>query len=1852
MCFSFIFRLFVKMNLKFLKMNVWRWILMGVFLLGTSLSLQAQSYERKWKKVEELEKKDLPKSVIEEAKTIYLKAEKEKNVPQMMKAFLTMTVYREIVSPDSLQVDIKKLEAWASSPKTSVQERAVLFSILGEMVIRKDFEKGDSCLKQSLKDSMALIKYDAGKFVPLVKVGETSRRYFNDNLYDLLARRAILLWKQNLWQPSKYEIDESIKQTYKSLLSYYKREDNRSAWLLTALDAYPKADERQLRAWISEYGDQEVCAEVYCRLVDLMRGDDRLSEALALTREGIARYPHYERINVLKMREEHMTSPRIYLSVENAYPNEPLKMRVNSRNLKEFTLSLYKVHLNAESSLLTELTPEMMDQHGTLLRQQSFSLPEAPEYQSVTTWFPVVAPEAGIYYWVAQPDGYKDLKGGTLMRLTSMLLVERGLPVDRQELIVLDKKSGHPVPHADVAIYKKQDGEFMRVENYKANDEGVVMLTGRGDESVYCQAYTSTDKAMPIHWVRFARNRHFTSSKQVEYVRLFTDRALYRPGQRVCYSGIAYSRLKDSLSVSSKGEYSVVLLDANRREVAKQKVNSDDFGTFQGTFELPEETMSGTYYIQTDKGLVTIQVEEYKRPTFKVEFDTIRSVYGIGDSLRVIGFARNFSDVPVQGAKVSYQIAQLENSFGRIRGREIGRTDGETITDAQGRFEIPVYFSQVEEEGTFWFYNYEVSVDVTNVAGETQTGSLNLPVGSSSLQVFVPDWENKILVKEDGKMLNCRVVNLKGIPVEKEVSCQVYSVREGIKDNWEKGKCVWRGKVWSNKAFVPHELYQLPSGRYLLVVSVTDENGKEDEQEVMFTLFSSQDKQLPYETEIWCYQTGDEFDADGIATVYFGSKEKDVCLFYDVYTANGWIESKCLNFSDSLLTFRYKYKEEYGDGLCLSLMFAKNGNMYARYITLKKPKPEKRLQMKWATFRDRLYPGSKETWSLRVLHPDGKPVDAQLMTTLYDASLDQFSTHAWNLNLDFPRFVPNYHWTGNWRNELNWGVSFPFKHFPFHALSYTVLDLPSALVRNGLRMYKANATVMGRRPVMEMKYVPSDTEAAYIDEDYSVEMEEEASKEIDASVSYRSNFSETAFFYPQLRTNAQGEVQIEFTLPESLTQWKFMGLAHTKDMDYGQLNATVTASKDFMLQPNLPRFVRVGDDVTLMASLINLTQKKIKGTVRMELFNPETDEVVCVRKKAFKVDAEETNAVSFSFTVKEEFNVLACRMIAEGNGFSDGEQCYLPVLTNKKWITESVSLDVDTAGTYHFSLEKLFNHHSKTVTMPRMVVEFTGNPLWYAIQALPVLSEPENENVYSWAVAFYANTLAEHIVQVNPVIRQVVGSWKAKGDDVLQSALQKNEELKNLMLEETPWLKDALNDSEQKKLLVALFDENTMNYRGLSVIRKLKELQQEDGSWSWFKGMSGNRYMTTQITELLARLESVTGKVVANKDMASLYRKAFGYLKNEVQEEYERMCESERKGSQLVYPSKQALRYLYICALDESLQPDKQVNDYLVDKLENMSSILSIYGKSTAAIVLKHYGRTNKAGEFLQSVMEYSVMTPLLGRYFDSPKAEYSWFSYKIPTQVMAMEAVRCVANEEKTQEEMKRWLLRQKQTQCWETPIATVDAIYALLSTGKDWLDNDASADLVVGKEKWEVPEDALGYVMQQVEGDVVNIKDITVRKKTDGIAWGSVYAQFLEVMDNVSSQSNSLSVSRELYKDKNKVSTDELNIGDRITVRLTVTSGRDMDFVQLKDERAACMEPIDVLSAYHWQNGFGYYQVTKDASSSFFFDRLRKGTHILEYDVYVMSSGEYQEGVATVQSMYAPEYIGHSDAIKLKVK
>lgn len=1885
--------------------------LIVLLVMSVFAPMQAQTYDNLWKELEVLERKDLPKSVISEAMKIYDKAKAEQNVPQMMKAYLTAMQYRSLLTPDSLKVDMNGLEQWASQTD-SVEDKAVLYSILGEMTMSADVKKGLGYLQASLKDKDRLLLVPVEKLRPMVRVGEASKRYFRDNLYNLLARRAIQIMQQYRWQAaakanqtnslpvdmtdmdkfvtyqfvpvSDCDLTAAVMQTYQSLLKAYDTETEREGWLLTGIDALNylyrnfsgnfsnDVCQQELRKWIHTYPAVKTVPEAYLALAQFLQYQNNQVERLRIVREGIAGYPRYEGINQLKNIEKEILNASLSLEIATAYPGEQQSVKVNYKNLTGITLQLFKVNLPVTSAVLQNRTTRFESKYARLQREEHFSLKPTTDYLNVDTTLTIQTPQAGIYFLKAVPDGKKGVSDGTLMNVTALKTIYRPLPDGTLELVVVDAVSGQPVSEAEVTIYTEKGGGYSPQQTYQADKQGTLKLDFLNSNKYWYNAHTAADNAMPILNL-WKNDYYYKESKRKEVLQLFTDRSIYRPGQTVYVSGLAYEMEKDSTRVLTDKKYTVSLYDANNNETGKVEVRTNGFGSFSGQFVLPSPCLTGYFSLRAADTSVSFKVEEYKRPTFDVTFEPVKVEYQVGDSIEVVGMAKTFAGAPVQNARVHYNISRSYAWFWRFMGRGSARWEGEAMTDTDGKFSVPVHFEidSDRRESPLWYYTYNIQADVTDGAGETQQANLSLPLGSTSMVLNMDNLPDN-LVKEKKLEIKLTAMNLSGEPVDTPVTYQVVEMEEQKNGQEKEGRKVLTGTVQANKSFVPEAIYALPSGNYRLKLSAKDTQGRECTASKNFLLFSLNDKRPPIVITDWFYQDGLEFDAASPATIYIGSSEKNVYLLYDVFAGNKRLESKRIQFSDSVACFRFPYKKEYGDGILVSLAFVKDGRLYSHNAQIMKPAPEKKLQLKWTTFRDKLRPGQQEEWKLTVLYPDGRPAEAEMLATMYDASLDKiYSAHKLDFGVDFHYVVPLTYWNTSYMRNAYLYVDFPLKRLRAVPLEYSELIIPStgrmeamvigyggsprATLTGALKIRGRSAAnaVMKQEAVTDMVLQEEMVETS-AQENAEMDSSEELAKTGDIQI--RENFAETAFFYPQLRTNEKGEVSISFVLPESLTRWKFMGLAHTRNVDYGKIEATATASKEFMLQPNMPRFVRVGDKANIAASLMNLSDKGVKGTVRMELFNPETEKVFYSQKQKFDVKGGETGHVNFTFEVSDKYAVMACRMVADGDTFSDGEQRYIPVLTDKQWVTETVPLNVNGEGVHTFSLENLFNKHSKTASGLRLTIEFTANPAWYAVQALPVVANPQNEDALSWATAYYANSLAACIVKENPRIKQIFDSWKAQSGtkETFMSNLQKNQELKNILLAETPWLTEATNEAEQKQRIATLFDLNTMNSQLAVSVEKLGELQNADGAWSWYKGMQGSRYVTTQVMEMLVRLNALTHQD-ADSRMQPMIQKGFEYLGKQAAEEYKSMKEAEKKGAVGLRPSEQVLRYLYICALDGKAPVDKKVNQYFIDKLSGEGKELTIYGKALGAIILQQAGKVAEARLFMQSLMEYSVVTDEMGRYFDTPKARYSWFSYKIPTEVAAMEAIQRITKDTKAIDEMKRWLLKQKQTQTWETPIATADAVYALMATGaSDLLANTGGVEITLGKDVIRTSaDDAIGYVKKTVTGDVMNIKKVRVDKEGAGMGWGAVYAQYLESMDQMGEQENGLSVSRQLYKgDEALNESAPLKVGDKITVRLTVKADRDMDFVQIKDDRAACMEPLQAVSGFRWSNGLGYYQATKDASTQFFIDQMRKGTYVIEYQVYVNRTGEYQAGIATVQSAYAPEFGGHTGGYRVMVE
>ena len=973
------------------------------------------------------------------------------------------------------------------------------------------------------------------------------------------------------------------------------------------------------------------------------------------------------------------------------------------------------------------------------------------------------------------------------------------------------------------------------------------------------------------------------------------------------------------------------------------------------------------------------------------------------------------------------------------------------------------------------------------------------------------------------------------------------------------------------------------------------------------------------------------------------------------------MERKRLILNNSNTTLSIPYKEDYGQTAEVIISYIKDEKSFLNNITLTRKEVSKELNIITKTFRDHLVPGQQEEWSFVIKTAQGNVIVSEMMTSMYDASLDVIRPHNWNFYPIYNEYSTIPRWRHNiypqyaFLNEQTQGLNFPeFKYDKLNLYDlneYSFFGLNNVIAR-GYNEAAPSQEAMADEVMMvsckqagRLRLAAGKAKSIY-NFDYDSDSWEE-SETITPEI--RQNFQETAFFFPQLLTDSTGNVVIKFTAPESTTTWKFMALAHTPTMQFGQIEKFVVTSKKFMINTNLPRFVRTGDKVVLQATINNLTPEVQQGETYLELFVPSTNAVISKQQVTFNVKAQENQTVSFEFTAPENIDLLGCRIVASSSEFSDGEQHVLPVVPNATLTTQTLPIFMNRQGQQTFKLNA-----PKGITPYRLTLELTANPIWYAVLALPTINTPQTDNVTEITASYYVSTLATAIANANPQITNTIRQWMQKPDAALISPLEKNQELKSILLQLSPWVSEAQNETQQMRSLGELLDVNRQNYISQQAINKLTELQNEDGGWSWFKGFTSSTFMTANVLEAMARLVSLN-VTSHSEQVKKMQVKALQFLDKQIQESYKHVKTAGY--SQILY------LYTRSAYRDIPLADAREAHKYYLGQLETSWPQLSLYEKALTAIAMVRYGKTGIAKQIIRSLKEYSTTTPEMGMYWANNRSTL-FTNSAIQTHVAIMSAFREIEGNSTDTEWMKQWLLRQKQTQSWGSTPTTVDAIYALLLTGNNQLASSENLGVKFGNKNLNVsPEEkTLGYIKQTFTGKEITPKmmNVTLSKQQQQASWGGLYLQYFEKLDKITSHSGDISVQKDLFIQREgdngntltPLAGQDLQVGDRICIRITVTNNQDMQFVHLKDLRAGCFEPTEQLSGNRWQENLGYYQETTDVATNFFFDFLPKGTHVFEYTVWIAQSGTYQDGIATLQCVYAPQYSANSDAGSVTVQ
>ncbi|WP_317511148.1 alpha-2-macroglobulin family protein [Segatella copri] len=1819
-------------------------ILSLLIALFATMQVAAQTYDNLWKQAEINAQKDQPKSEIAVMKKIIAKASAAKDYGQLLAAETRqMTLWNEI-SADSLTPNVKRMEAEVLKVKDPAL-KAVRYAVLGKVYCDMNEKKSQEFFKKALEQPELLARHTSAEYVPLTLKGVDGSSFNNDLLHVI-----------------GFEADS--KEAYLQLYTYYNKVGNRGAACLCAyklIEKYRQDDVREVKkskylqtidSLIQVYQDIPEAGELAVEHFRFMEGatDAKPQDKLNYINYALSRWGGWSRMNELRNAQKRLTEPmfRVKDMPQVLRPGEKAWVQLDVRNLQNLKISISRLNITADNdyNAQDEATYKMLLKKTTKLHQKDFSRNYygRPDYEEVKDSIEIGGNlPLGAYLMEVTSDNTGIAPQRELFYVSNLAVMIQQLPDDKHRYVVVNATDGQPIAGAKIELYNqrydfktKKDKRLVHArlttdengEAYFKNVDGEVLIS------------TNSDKFTPAKYIYLSRTRYYEKKDNESKYQVYTDRALYRPGQKVHVTAINFVNMKGiDAKVPVGRELGFQLVNASWKEVEMKKAKIDEYGTASVDFELPKEGQTGMYHVSVnDQVNCFFRVEEYKRPTFEITFPKVNEKYTWGDTVVVKASAKTYAGVPVQGAKVEYQVTRRNQLWwwGAGSAGQLVKTDS-CVTREDGTFdvEIPLEASLSGKDEADMsdfmriarFFNFEVSAIVTDISGESHEGVMSLPLGTKPtiLTVNLP----KRIETDSLKTVTFAYRNASGMPI----SCRLkYRIDKG---EWKDAEA---------NAPVSIKEYASSSASSSLVwksgVHQLEAICGQDTLQQKFTLFSMKDTHPVEPTTEWYYQTAKTFPSDGKPVyIQVGSSENGAHIVYSIIAGNKLLEKGAWELGDSIVTLPFTYKEEYASGIVLNYSFVKQGKCYTRMMSIARPLPEKKLNIAWKTFRNRLTPGQKEEWTLKITTPDGKPAKAQLMSVLYDKSLDQIAPHSWNFSLGFYQSLPNCYWKHNltFRSFYLNGVyptkyydekqldvdKFDGKFFSYYAYMQAVelskLERSSGGTVESVRIKKDELVREEAKVIRirgsKMTRVGAAAPSANKVFDVVEEMPQfvggsgsDAGQFLD-KVQVRENLNETAFFYPALESDNNGNVAIRFTLPESVTTWKFMGLAHDKEMRNGLLVDEAVAQKTVMVQPNMPRFLREGDKSTIVVKLFNTSDKKVSGNTRMQILDPETNKVVWQKTQNYSIDAEGSATISFDVQGMKE-GVYINKVVAAGNGYSDGEQHYLPVLSNRELVVNTLPITLHQKGEQNFDLSKLFlnkeGKQAKGAEDAKVTIEYTNNPSWLMVKALPAISNPDEENAISLMSAIYANTITTHI----------------------QKTL-------------------SLDNHSQKNL----FQESN---RLQNQVEKLKKLQNPNGSFSWWKGMKGSRYMTTSVAEMMVRLNALAG---VQKSTAKMLTSAIDYLSWQTAQEVREMKKQEEK-KQKVSPSEQALHYLYILSMDgrkmkQNLEQDKA---YLLEKMSKMTGDFSIYGKARAAVVLARNSQQNaayreKAGEYLQSVNEYAVYREEMGRYYDTRKALYSWRNYKIPTQVSVIEAMQMLKpNDKQTIEELQRWLLMSKRTQVWDTPLNTVDAVYAFMKGNEsNWSRKAENAVLKLDGKLLPMPQDSttLGYVKTERPGKA---SKLSIDKKSDYTSWGAVYAEFKQPISEIGSMESGIKIRRVIVPAESQgKGKAQAKVGEKVKVTLLITADRDYDFVQITDKRAACLEPVNQKSGYQW--GIGCYVSPRDHATNFYFDRLSKGMHIVEMEYYVDRKGDYQSGTCTAECTYSPEFGGRTETYELKV-
>ncbi|MBN1415849.1 MAG: hypothetical protein JW973_12165 [Bacteroidales bacterium] len=1714
-----------------------------------------------------------------------------------------------------------------------------------------------------------------------------------------------------------------------------------------------------------------------------LQSDDHkedLKKAYALCETAIKRFPGSDGAAMAWNLQQEILRKSISVTIEKVnVPGLPFRALVAYKNFTSLHWRIIEVtrdevkaerkrwrnnyDVNQEEKFLLHFVTRPALKTGTI------TLPDDGDFQEHKVEVKLDASPSGDYMVLFSPDpGFllsENMVAYAFTTLSDLSYIHRNLDDGSTELYVLNRTTGEPVTGAGIKAYSRvyngKTGNYERVESASlvSDADGCCRIpylrkNNRYYSDLAIEITAGTDKISTADIDEYYEGGQISQypyrkdNPRTQTV-FFLDRSIYRPGQTLYFKGLVYLSDGKNPQIIPDKRFTVTFYDVNYQVVAKQDVTTNEYGTFNGTFTTPSSGLTGQMHLQMNDNQgsnVYFSVEEYKRPKFEVNFESVKGSFRLGEIVQTTGHAKAYSGANIDGASVKYRVVREARFpfwwwcwygyYPVSPAMEI--TNGSTETDAEGKFTID--FKAIPDESVDRksepAFTFRVYADVTDINGETHSGQTSVSIGYKALVLGVTiesiDKNNEEARKQKFPIITN---NLAGEFEPSEGTIKIWKLRSPVKAfrermwprpdrsvmtrdeyyrnfphdlyeeennfyKWEKEKETYNLKYNTSKAkdFSIPNLASWDPGKYLLEITGTDRFEQAVREVVYFDVFDSRGKSIIYPA-VHRYTPLKTTCEPGEKAVIMAVSSEKVNALYEIEQDGRIIERQRLLLNNEKHLIELPVKEEYRGNITVHYTVVKDSRLYKETTVIHVPYTNKQLDIQFESFRDKLQPGQEEQWKIKISGNKADKVMAEMVASLYDASLDVFRPHGW--------YAAFYHYLcgrlvwnsrngfeqASFRNyENNWNV-FDLKEYESPAyddLNWFGMNFYNYYGGGILFKEAAAPGIMMEREAAFKSTDQADMEAA----DEIVEVEKKLEQVVSqpgiaepvksdmGDVQIRRNFNETAFFYPALMTDENGEVILNFTIPEALTRWKMLGFAHTKELAYGSILEEVVTQKDLMVVPNQPRFFRENDKMIFSAKVTSLVDDALAGQAQLEFFDALTMRSVDALMKNtgnirdFTVEAKQSTVLEWSIEIPEGIQAITYRIVARAGNFSDGEEMMLPVVTNRMLVTETLPLPVRGKQTKIFRLDKLVDNTSTTLRNHRFTLEFTSNPAWYAVQALPYMMEYPYECTEQVFSRYYANSIASHIANSNPKIKRVFDTWATIQPDALLSNLEKNQELKSALLEETPWVLNAKDESQRKRNVALLFDLNRMANEQERALKKILEAQLGNGGFTWFPGFPDDRYITQHITAGLGHLDVMGVQSVRDENRTwQMVKKALGYMDREMQDHYEYLKAQAKKGylkleeNHLDYIE---IHYLYTRSYFRDIAiavQHKEGFEYFMGQAKKYWLQNDIYMQGMMALALHRFGNSEIPAAIIRSLNERALHNEEMGMYWKTGRG-YFWYQAPIETQALMVEVYDEVAGDRKAVEDLKTWLLKQKQTQDWKTTKATSEACYALLRRGTDVLATDTLAEIMVGNEKIDPfkrqdsnVEAGTGYFKTawtavEITPEMGNIR---VSKKDEGVAWGAVYWQYFEQLDKITPAETPLKIVKQLflqqYTDHGPVikpvnSTTGLHVGDLVKVRIELRVDRTMEYVHLKDMRAAGFEPVETLSSYKFQDGLYYYQSPRDLAVNFFFGYLPKGTYVFEYPLRVSQKGDFSNGITTIQCMYAPEFSSHSEGIRVKVE